>query len=269
MAINRAPYNALVDDNGTGTTGSVWNKAAIKSVLLDPIDATPATTQVASNVVGAQPAFAPGLDSDTLIWWYGATDMTLQGLAAGATGRRVTLINAGGAVCYVANESPAAAVANRLINKITGGATPIAPRGAASWVYDSQQWRMTSHDQGAWIDVPFNVANFWAGVTAGMVGANRYTVQGKTLIWNLQLVGAPAPPATPYMSLGSPIVGALVSGGCFGVTSFASDSASGQVVGQIFVGNSSVIQVAKFTPGNGSNWSGTVRVDFTINATLL
>ncbi len=39
MPINRAPFNALVDDTGTGLTGSIWNKAAIKSVLLDPIDA--------------------------------------------------------------------------------------------------------------------------------------------------------------------------------------------------------------------------------------
>jgi hypothetical protein len=39
VAINRAPFNALVDDDGSGLTGSVWNKAAIQSVLLDPIDA--------------------------------------------------------------------------------------------------------------------------------------------------------------------------------------------------------------------------------------
>lgn len=39
MAIDRTAYNALVDDSGTGTDGSVWDKAAIKDVLLDPIDA--------------------------------------------------------------------------------------------------------------------------------------------------------------------------------------------------------------------------------------
>jgi len=38
MAINRAPFNALVDDNGTGLTGSIWNKAAIQGVILDPAD---------------------------------------------------------------------------------------------------------------------------------------------------------------------------------------------------------------------------------------
>jgi len=38
MAINRAWFDALVDDTGTGTTGTVWNKAAIAG-LLDAIDA--------------------------------------------------------------------------------------------------------------------------------------------------------------------------------------------------------------------------------------
>jgi len=39
MAINRGPWNALVDDDGSNLVGSVWNKAAIKDVLLDPMDA--------------------------------------------------------------------------------------------------------------------------------------------------------------------------------------------------------------------------------------
>ena len=49
MAINRAPFNALVDDTGNGLTGSVWNKAAISGVLLDPID----------TLVGSAVAYTP------------------------------------------------------------------------------------------------------------------------------------------------------------------------------------------------------------------
>jgi hypothetical protein len=37
--INRAPWTALVDDSGNNLDGTPWNKAAIKDVLLDPIDA--------------------------------------------------------------------------------------------------------------------------------------------------------------------------------------------------------------------------------------
>jgi hypothetical protein len=39
MPINRAPFNGLIDDDGSGTKGTVWNKSQIASVLLDPIDA--------------------------------------------------------------------------------------------------------------------------------------------------------------------------------------------------------------------------------------
>jgi len=47
MAIDRGPWNALVDDDGSNLVGSLWNKAAIKTVLLDPIDAAFSTPTVA------------------------------------------------------------------------------------------------------------------------------------------------------------------------------------------------------------------------------
>jgi hypothetical protein len=48
MPINRAPWNALIDDSGQNLDGSIWNKAAIKDVLLDPIDALAAAGAVFS-----------------------------------------------------------------------------------------------------------------------------------------------------------------------------------------------------------------------------
>lgn len=39
MAINRAPFNALVDDDGSNTIGTIWNKAQIAGVILNPVDA--------------------------------------------------------------------------------------------------------------------------------------------------------------------------------------------------------------------------------------
>ena len=49
MAINRGPWNALVDDDGSNLVGSIWNKAAIKTVLLDPIDALDVVVPVPFN----------------------------------------------------------------------------------------------------------------------------------------------------------------------------------------------------------------------------
>jgi hypothetical protein len=49
MAIDRGPWNALVDDDGSNLIGSIWNKTAIKTVLLDPID----------GLVGSPTAWTP------------------------------------------------------------------------------------------------------------------------------------------------------------------------------------------------------------------
>ena len=38
ILINRAPWNALIDDSGQNLDGTPWTKAQIKGVLLDPID---------------------------------------------------------------------------------------------------------------------------------------------------------------------------------------------------------------------------------------
>jgi len=38
MAIDRGPWNALIDDDGSGLVGTVWNKDKIKTVILDPAD---------------------------------------------------------------------------------------------------------------------------------------------------------------------------------------------------------------------------------------
>lgn len=65
MAIDRTKYNLLVDDDGTNTVGTVWNKAQIKDVILDPVDAAIAaaggvtlpidlTTQVTGTLQAAQ-----------------------------------------------------------------------------------------------------------------------------------------------------------------------------------------------------------------------
>jgi len=39
MPINRAPFNALVDDDGSNLHGTIWGKTQIKDVVLDPADA--------------------------------------------------------------------------------------------------------------------------------------------------------------------------------------------------------------------------------------
>lgn len=51
--INRTPFNALIDDDGSGLVGSVWNKDKIKTVILDPADAAYAGAGSVIETLGA------------------------------------------------------------------------------------------------------------------------------------------------------------------------------------------------------------------------
>lgn len=119
MAINRGPFNALVDDDNSGTKGTPWNKAQIQGVILDPVDA---------------------------------------------------------ALAAIPTPSP-----------------PLAGTG------------------GVWVPVPFDAANFWAGMTAAMVPVNKFMVIGNTMWWVMKMYNGVVPtPNTPFPSL-------VVPGG-YGVT---------------------------------------------------
>lgn len=204
MPINRGPFNALVDDDGTDLTGSMWNKAAIASVILDPVDAAllavpMRSTQVSSSTTGVQNAWNPGLADDTVIYWAGTTDLTLNGIVGGAAGRRLTIRNmAGGGNVLVGQNSGSAAAGNAFYNMVTSGPTPIAAFGAATWVHRGDLWMLVSHEQGAWIAMPYAASNYsgnqtgppdWS-VDAGDLGggSNAYRLSGKTLLVSFYLI---------------------------------------------------------------------------------
>jgi hypothetical protein len=73
MSINRAPFNALVDDDGSNTVGTVWNKNQIKTVLLDPIDALPGVTGLWTPYVpgwGGNDGIGPGMGNGIITGRY-------------------------------------------------------------------------------------------------------------------------------------------------------------------------------------------------------
>jgi hypothetical protein len=65
MAINRAPFNLLIDDSGNNADGTPWNKNQIKTVLLDPIDVAIGGAWVANPFNAA--SFWPGVTSAHLV----------------------------------------------------------------------------------------------------------------------------------------------------------------------------------------------------------
>lgn len=162
--IDRTAYNALVDDTGLGLDGSIWNKAAIKNVLLDPIDAA-GPTFLTSSVSGVQNALALALGGDTVIQWTATADLTLNGLLGGIAGRRVTIRNASAtsAVIRITPFSASAVIPNQFSPFLLASPTPIAFLGTATFVHDGQYWRLITHDQGTALTVPYNAGNFATG----------------------------------------------------------------------------------------------------------
>jgi hypothetical protein len=74
-----------------------------------------------------------------------AANTSLTGIAGGADGRRLTIVNLGNAVIIVQNQDAGSAAANRIITT-TLAATVIPAEGSMSLIYDAttQRWRQTS-----------------------------------------------------------------------------------------------------------------------------
>lgn len=131
----------------------------------------------------------------SLVRFTGGSTITLTGLLAGRDGQYVTLVAAGSGNVLLAHATGTAA--NRLINKVASGSTPLAASGSgtATYVYDGtgDYWRLVSQQQGAWITPTFSAGNYtgsgsstWT-VEAGDVAANKYLVEGTTLFWQGQI----------------------------------------------------------------------------------
>jgi hypothetical protein len=63
VPINRAPFNSLVDDDGSNTTGTLWDKAAIQYALLDPMDAALATSTITVLATSSGVNYSTGVAS--------------------------------------------------------------------------------------------------------------------------------------------------------------------------------------------------------------
>jgi hypothetical protein len=126
-AIDRAPWNALVDDDGSNLVGTPWTKDIVKTVLLDPIDAAIATLapiggnpNFGSISIGLNPATtgAVRLANNTFIVSRNGdntADVPLLGLNAAnvvllASGGQETLIGGNAIVLGNIKTAPAAIV---------------------------------------------------------------------------------------------------------------------------------------------------------------
>ncbi len=122
-----------------------------------------------------------------------ASLLTIRGLAAGVGGQRLRIVSVGAGQVDLAHQNTNSTAANRLINFATVGLTQLAAgSGVCEYEYDAttQRWRLVSHNQGAWISVPFNASDFsgsgsmtWA-VDSADVPVHEYLLSGKVLMIN-------------------------------------------------------------------------------------
>lgn len=156
MAINRGPWNALVDDDGSNLVGSVWNKAAIKDVILDPADAAlaavPPPVQLVKFCIGphvSPPGFVttpthnyrPPNGENVVMWQLYSTVGSAQmtGFLAEPPGTQHLILVIGGNPITFKHQDAGSAVGNRIIGK--GYADYVGQLWQPFWiVYYATDW---------------------------------------------------------------------------------------------------------------------------------
>jgi uncharacterized protein YjeT (DUF2065 family) len=133
----------------------------------------------------------------SVVYLLGTSGLQLTGIAAGLAGQVLTLVNISNGQVDLLNLNAGSSAGNRLQNLATSGPTSLAQGSSASarYIYDAtfSVWRLEHHEQGAWLSIPYNAANFtgnggmtWT-VDAGDVTALSYRLNGRTLQINIAL----------------------------------------------------------------------------------
>ena len=250
--LNRTWYDSLVDDDGSGTTGTIWNKAAVDG-LLDSVDASlapvvtrsggPSSDQLAlfhsSDAIKGSPRItADDANGGILLDGPGYVYLQLRDTTRPANDRVVRLFNAGGALYVRAlddagGESAAAVIFHRDGRLTLQRGQVTFPTGQIS---SADPYTFDDYREGVWTPG-------WGG-TGGQSGQTysvqdgQYTKFGRAVFCTgrMYLTGAgtingnPVITGLPFPALGSFTPGALtVAGGSLGIP-FA--SLAGKVYGQ-------------------------------------
>jgi hypothetical protein len=140
MAITRT---VIVDDDGSGTTGTIWNNAW-KTEFYDQIDGVTGGIVQTTTLTGTQNDFALSAGAAQLRA-NNATLVTLTGLAAGSAGQRLVILSVGAGAVALNDQDAGSTAANRII---TGTAAPITLAAGTGWAvlsYDgtAARWKVT------------------------------------------------------------------------------------------------------------------------------
>lgn len=252
--------------NATGeTTGPVWtfsNVAPGEDVV----------SVFTSTTTGTINDFNAGTFSNiNVLRMNNATLATMTGLtSAGATpsdGMLVWIESVGAGQVDIANQSASSTTANRIITGVTGTISLAAGVGRALLCYDGTtgRWRVLEHEQGAWIDVPFNATDFTASggtatVASGDMRTFRYWLKGRSLTVSLGVIqiDLSASPARIDAKIPGGFIAAVPTNtqvGAAGRALNGNAGGSGTFEGVSFEIDSAANTKIRFMRDNGSTWT--------------
>lgn len=168
------------------TTAAVGVETAARTAADALLAGLPGTS--APTTTGTQTALAiPAGTGDLTIYANNATLLTVQGIVAGTSGQRLTIVSKGaGQVDFAHLHASGTALGKLKLFATTGLTSLAAGSGVAIFQYDATvtQWRLIEHEQGAWITPAFAAGDYtgptWT-VEAGDVDTMKYRLRGRTL----------------------------------------------------------------------------------------
>jgi hypothetical protein len=192
MAITRTP---MVDDDGTGTTGTIINNAWKQEFYnqIDQVIATGAATSKTDYAIAGGSFNIPSTPTGQIriVNIYStAGAVTITGADPTVPNDILIIQNVGNVPLHLVDGN----ATGKFYNCAHSAPTSIMLMGSA--VYACQpdgRWFIVSHEQGAWITAPFNAANFFGAsgmtwtVTAGQRQTSKYRLSGRTLDYVLSV----------------------------------------------------------------------------------
>lgn len=137
-------------------------------------------------------ALTPGV---RVLYCTNTVTRTYGGFTAGIDGQRLLIVSLGAGVVELQHQATTSTAANRLINWVTAGVTPLAPgAGVAELEYDgtTARWRLIHHEQGAWLSLG-PIASYtasagtWTVDWPGDVITAAYRIRGREMTYSWYL----------------------------------------------------------------------------------
>lgn len=256
----------VVDDNGTGTTGTILDLAkwtALGTAIDTAIAAgagvgLPGTS--APTTTGTQTALAiPTGTGDLILYANNASLLTVQGIVAGTAGQRLAIVSIGAGQVDFAHLHASGTALGKLKLFATGGLTSLAAGvGVATFQYDATvtQWRVITHVQGAPIAVPHSAGNFTASagnwtVDAGDQLSFTYYLEGRRLAMAFSVVNTDVSATPANLRIAIPV--GFTAARQIDSVVYGEDAGTATSVRAVAAAAGTYVSLAKFT----GTWSTT------------